>query len=532
MLKDNLVNFLKKNNYDYLIVNSTSEFLVEYNELEQNARYYLTGFSGSTGEALLSKNGELALFVDGRYHKQADNQAFDGVEVVKLQLGETYLAKLTEKIQPNAKLAIVANKTPLSFYKSLVKAFEGKNIETIALDKDPVFDFVEKKPFKNAPIIDIPLEISGQSTEEKITAIQNELRQNEARIITNLEQIAWILNKRSFAQNFSSCFKSKMIVEKDGYKVFYADKLSKYENYLKHSEKIFIYSAKSLSYGDYLLIKDKSKPVETDKIEQAKSIKNDAELNHMKSCFERTDIVVTKTADFVNSANALTEQELVKFVEKEFFAQDALSLSFNTILASGKNSALAHYSTDMTAKTVINKGDFVLLDCGAYFEGGYSTDITRVFCMGEPNDEAKRVYTTVLKANLNAYHTKITPALCGYDIDKIARNVISEANLDGYNFNHSTGHGVGIGVHEFPPSISPSELAKTPLKNGMVFTIEPGAYNPDFGGVRLENTVYFKDNKITSFSKVRFEEKLINYSMLNEQEKTWLKDWQENALCL
>ena len=64
------------------------------------------------------------------------------------------------------------------------------------------------------------------------------------------------------------------------------------------------------------------------------------------------------------------------------------------------------------------------------------------------------------------------------------------------------------------------------------FTIEPGAYNPSFGGVRLENTVYLQNGEIKSFSKVRFEEKLIDYSLLNEQEKIWLKEWQENALCL
>ena len=118
----------------------------------------------------------------------------------------------------------------------------------------------------------------------------------------------------------------------------------------------------------------------------------------------------------------------------------------------------------------------------------------------------------------------------GFDIDKIARNIINEAKIDGFNFNHSTGHGVGISVHEYPPSISPSELAKTPLKDGQVFTIEPGMYNPDFGGVRLENTVYFKNGKIQSFSKMSFEEKLIDKTLLNEQELKWLEQWQAEAI--
>lgn len=529
MLAKNLINFLKENNYDYLLVNSTNEFLVEYNEIEQNARYYLTGFSGSTGEALLDKNGEICLFVDGRYHKQADIQSYSNVNVVKMQLGETLLSCLKEKLEKNTKIAVVAPKISLNSYNNLVKNLAEKDIEICPLSKDYVFDFVEVAPCKNAPIIDIPLEITGKSSEDKIKEVQTELNDNECRLISNLEQIAWLLNKRSYANNFSSCFKAKMIIEKNDYKVFSADDLDEYYNYLKTTSNKVLYVAKNISYGDYLLIQDKSVELKEDKIELSKSIKNEAEINHLKSCFKRTDNVVSKISDIVNSATSLTEQELVKEVEKEFFAQGATSLSFNIILASGKNSALAHYATDMNTITEIKKGDLVLLDCGAYFEGGYSTDITRVFCFGEPSRLAKKVYTTVLKANLNAYNAKVIDNLFGFDIDKIARDTISEAVLDGFNFNHSTGHGVGISVHEFPPSISPSELAKTPILDGQVFTIEPGAYNPDFGGVRLENTVYFKNGKIQSFSKMRFEEKLIDRNLLNERELQWLDSWQAEA---
>ena len=530
MLKDNLVKFLNENAYDYLLVNSTNEFLAEYNEPEQNARYHLTGFSGSTGEALLSKSGDLHLFVDGRYHTQADKEAFNFVNVVKLQLGETFLSALTKKIAPYSKLAIVAGKIPLNFYNNAKKDFSELNIEIIPLNFDPVFKHIEKKPFKNAPIIDIPISITGISGKEKILSVQKTLKADEARLITNPEQIAWLLNKRSYAQNFSSSFKAEMVIEKDNYKVFYSNERENYQKYLSETEKTILYSPKHLSYGDYLIIKNKSKAVASDDIEAAKAIKNHAELSHLKSCFERTDKVVNAVSKYVNSASSLTEQELVKFVEKEFFAQGAVSLSFNTILASGKNSALAHYSADMNTVTPIKQENFVLLDCGAYFEGGYATDITRVFCFGEPSKTSKTVYTTVLKANLNAYHTKFTENLTGFDLDKKARDIISANLPDSYNFNHSTGHGVGISVHEFPPSISPSETVKTPLKNGMVFTIEPGAYNPDFGGVRLENTVCIENNKIVSLSKMHFEEKLIDRSLLSKQELKWLEEWQKEAI--
>ncbi len=530
MLKNNLINFLNENQYDYLLINSTNEFLVEYNELEQNARYYLTGFCGSTGDALLSKNGELYLFVDGRYHEQADKEVFENVTVIKLSLGESFLSNFISKIIPNSKLAITSNKISLSFYKSLKEELSKKNVEIISLQNDPIFNYIERKPFKNAKIIDIPLSITGKTSKDKLNDIQKNLLENEARLVTNLEQIAWILNKRCFAQNFSSSFKAKLLIEKDTYKLFYANELQQYYKFLENTTKTILYSPKYLSLGDYLLIKDHSKELSIDTIEMAKAIKTEAEIAHLQSCFKRTDIVVSKVRELINNTKSLTEQELVKFVEEEFFAQGATSLSFNTILASGKNSALAHYCTDMNQKTPIKNGDLVLLDCGAYFEGGYSTDITRVFCFGQPTEEAKQLYTTVLKANLNTYHINTKKNITGFELDCTARQIINKFKLEGYNFNHATGHGVGISVHEFPPSISASDLAKTPLENGMVFTIEPGLYNPNFGGVRLENTVFLKDGKIISFSKMRFEENLIDRKMLNKQETLWLNEWQTKAI--
>ena len=292
MLKDKLVDFLNKNSIDYLLVNSTNEFLVEYNELEQNARYYLTGFSGSTGEALLDKYGNISLFVDGRYHKQADNQVYKTVEVVKLGLGENFLTSLNSKLESGTKFAVVTNKISLGFYEKLNTELKTKNIEIINLNKDYVFEFIEKKETKNADIIDIPIEIVGQSSDSKIKTVQNTLTENESLLVTNLEQIAWLLNKRSFAQNFSSTFKAKMIIEKNSYSVFYADELNKFYDYIKNTKNKFLYVAKNISYGDYLLIKNNSQALVEDEIEIQKSIKNETEIEHLKKCFERTDIQI------------------------------------------------------------------------------------------------------------------------------------------------------------------------------------------------------------------------------------------------
>lgn len=135
----------------------------------------------------------------------------------------------------------------------------------------------------------------------------------------------------------------------------------------------------------------------------------------------------------------------------------------------------------------------------------------------------KKVYTTVLKAFLNALNFNINNLTTGFDIDKAARDIININPIEGFSFAHGTGHGVGICVHESPPGISPAETAKKTLNTGMVFTIEPGLYNSEWGGVRLENTVTVieeNDKKtIQSLAKSSFDERLIDFTMLDAKEK-------------
>ena len=212
-------------------------------------------------------------------------------------------------------------------------------------------------------------------------------------------------------------------------------------------------------------------------------------------------------------------------MREEFINYGAKSLSFNSIVAINQNSALAHYAKN--AKDVIlTEGSLVLIDCGAYYESGLATDITRVFVKGEPNELQKTVYTTVLKAFLNSFnYSNAIKDFTGHEIDTQAHSILDN-KIDGFTFGHGLGHGIGINVHEAPPNLSQNEIAKTLIEDGMTFTIEPGLYNPKHFGVRLENSCYKKDGKIHSFVKMGYEGKLINYDLLTEQEKTWLKDFR------
>ncbi len=539
---DKLREFLKDNNLDCLLVNTTDEFLVEYNELCNCARYCVTGFSGSTGDVLVTKE-RVYQFADGRYHEQADAEVDKSVtEVVKLQLGQTFLGELIQKIEPNSRLGVVSDKISLNFYKALKSALNKKHCKIKPLDFDPVGLFKELMTSDNGQTVkQIDLSIAGVSADEKFKKLAKKLKNDEAYLDTHLENIAYFTNCRQYKTPFSSTFKAKMLVRKQKAQIYTNEKfdtsigkhfeilpLKDFSNGLKNANKV-IFNPSTINYRDFTLIKSKAQESPKDFIKEAKAIKNSAEIEHFKKNFERTDNVVNKAFMLTQTRKNLTELDLSDAVEKEYLAQGANQLSFKTILAAGANSSVIHYSHPSN-NVKIKDGDFVLLDCGGHFEGGYSTDITRTFVKGKATTLQKKVYTTVMKMFLNAYHHRITPRTTGFTLDKIARKIHAQSGLKDFNFNHGLGHGVGINVHENPPTISCGPSGKRILKENMVFTIEPGLYKAGFGGVRLENTVYLTkvngELKIQSFSHVPFQEEAIDYSILNEQEKKWLKDWQ------
>ena len=547
MILKKLREILSEQKIDYLLINTTDEFLVEYNELCNCARYFVTGFSGSTGDVLLS-NKNVWQFADGRYHEQADAEVdHKTTTVVKLQLGQTFLSELVERIEPDSVIGIVSKKVSLNFYKLLKEKLTKKNCKIKALDFEPVEKIRKLKSTDNKETVkQIDVKISGLSADDKSKKLFNKLKKDEAYLDTNLENIAYLTNCRQYKTPFSSTFKAKMLItkhKKPEVQIYTDEKieteigtnfrifpLNDFEKNVKKEKTVF-FNPSTINFYDYKLIKSKAIESKKDYIKEMKAIKNEAEIAHFKKNFERTDKVVNKAFELVKSTKNLTELDLSNEVEKEYLKQGAKQLSFKTILAAGSNSSVIH-SSPPSDKVKIKDGDFVLLDCGGHFEGGYSTDITRTFIKGEPSYLQKKVYTTVLKMFLNAYNCNVTNRTTGYTLDSAARKIHRQSGLSDFNFNHGLGHGVGINVHENPPTISCGTSGKRVLKENMVFTIEPGLYKAGFGGVRLENTVYLTKKegklKIQSFSHVPFQENAIDYNLLTNQEKDWLKQWNNH----
>jgi len=190
----------------------------------------------------------------------------------------------------------------------------------------------------------------------------------------------------------------------------------------------------------------------------------------------------------------MTEAEVAWKIEMAIRERGAESISFDTIVGAGPNSALPHHRAD---DTVIRAGQPVVIDMGARYQG-YCSDLTRTIVVGNPDAQFKRVYDTVLAAQLTAIEA-VVAKMSGADCDKLARSVIEEAG-HGDAFGHSLGHGVGLEIHE-SPGVGPN--SKGLLLDGMVFTIEPGIYLPGWGGVRIEDVVVLERGKARVLSHAR-----------------------------
>ena len=190
----------------------------------------------------------------------------------------------------------------------------------------------------------------------------------------------------------------------------------------------------------------------------------------------------------------MTELEVAWEIEKYLHDKGSQSIPFNIIVASGANAALPHAKP---SGSKIQHGESVMIDIGARIEG-YSSDLSRTICLGEPDDTFKKVYDSVLKAQLAAI-TGINDSMTGKQADALARVAIEQ---DGYgeSFGHSLGHGLGLATHE-RPCLNPNSQDR--LCDGMVFTIEPGIYLSGWGGVRIEDTVVMENGRVRVLSQAK-----------------------------
>ena len=227
-------------------------------------------------------------------------------------------------------------------------------------------------------------------------------------------------------------------------------------------------------------------------VESLRAIKDAGEIESITRAADISDRAFQHIEEVIKTG--MSEKEVAWELEKFMREHGSQAMPFDVIVASGPNAALPHARP---SERVIREGEPVLMDFGARVDG-YASDLTRTICLGEPDDNFKKVYDTVLGAQLAALEL-IKEGMAGEQADNLARTVIAEADY-AQAFGHALGHGVGLAAHE-APRLGPGSGEE--LVSGMVFTVEPGVYLPGWGGVRIEDLVVLENGNLRVLSKAR-----------------------------
>lgn len=557
---ESLVAFLKKHQLDGFYVSSTDRFLNEYVPLENCHRYYFTGFTGSTAHILVTAQGKVHLFVDGRYHEQADKEVDPAlVTVEKCSINTSISLALVAKIKELSlsTVGVEGERTSQSFEEDIARVTSLRHF-----DHEELLGVVA---FKKLPVPGeiraVPLSIAGLNVEEKLEKL---VLPGEAIFVTALDSLSWLSNARGFHLPHQSPFLGVGLALNSMLHVFVEPgtpihqdlmdnpalqfhhvEVSKMKATLEEIRKTYViehvyYNPAQMSGAQYRLLKSVfGETLLREKkygITEAHAYKNEAEIAHMRESFLKASKVVFDTVSWakaeLKAGKTVSELDLYNKTNENYLKSGARDQSFNTIAAKGANSSIIHYGAS-NEKEIIGEAELVLLDCGGLYEGGYSTDKTRTFLgKGKASPKQKEIYTLVLKGLLNAQNAIFPEGVSGIAVDVLARQPIL---LKGYDFGHGTGHGIGINVHEGCAGFS----LRTPysIRPGMTVTIEPGIYLAGFGGVRLENVVYVKKHptfpNMICFEPlvfIGFDHDLIEESLLNHEEKIWLEEYEKACL--
>lgn len=224
-------------------------------------------------------------------------------------------------------------------------------------------------------------------------------------------------------------------------------------------------------------------------VEKLRQVKTEEEIAHMQRAAQIAEAAFEQVLPEIRVGR--TELEIALDLEIAMRRLGAEGLAFTIIAASGPRSSLPH---GRPTERVLQAGDFLTLDFGA-ISGGYCSDMTRTVVLGQPSEKQLEIYNIVLEAQLQA-QAAVRPGLQGKEVDQVARDIITAAGYGDF-FGHGLGHGVGLQVHEGPRAGKTSEDI---LQPGMVVTIEPGIYIPDFGGVRIEDMVLVTETGHRNFN--------------------------------
>ena len=543
-----------------LIIPHSDEYQNEYLPPCAERLAWVTGFTGSAGTAVVLKT-RAAIFVDGRYTLQVASQV-DASQFSIFNSGTTppdewirREAPATERIGYDPRLH-----TPNELER-FRKAAEQANAELIPCETNPVDGIWSDRPGSPMALVQPhPEHYAGQSAVEKRNRLCRNMKQDHihAVILTSPDSIAWLLNIRGGDVPHTPLPLCQAIVySTEKVRLFIApQKMSgdlavhlgpdvnisppeEFETALKklghEKQRVLCDPSKTNSWVFRVLSKHGATILKgEDPCVLPKACKNETEIGGAYAAHRRDAVAVCQFLSWLSKTGTegtVTELDAAAYLEecrkKQPLWKDS---SFPTISGAGPNGAIVHYHASPKTNGTLEPGTLYLVDSGGQYLDG-TTDITRTLAIGNPSEEHRDRYTRVLKGHIALATARSPEGTTGSQLDALARTPLWAVGLD---YDHGTGHGVGsyLGVHEGPQRIAKG-VNTVALRPGMIVSNEPGYYKAGAYGIRLENLVVVKpettlkgsDRNFLTFETITivpFDRVLIERTLLNEQECTWL----------
>ncbi len=545
-----LRNILNKQNCNAYLIPKNDEYFGEYVPKNKDRLKFISGFTGSTGLALILKNKSY-LFVDGRYTLQAKKEIYKDFKICEIP-----------KIKPHYILKNLNKEITLGFDPKLFTSNTLKNIISNSLVKikpinNNLIDAVWKNKTKvnNNKFYILEEKYHGENYLNKISKVNKFLKLKDIHYLltTAVENISWLLNIRGSDASSSPLTNGKILFNKNGKIIFFTNinkitpqikksfgkkvifiKEELFVNYLrkiKNSKILIDKKTCSFYYEKNIHFSNKLIDIE-DPIYLLKAIKNKTEISNTKIAHLFDGIALTKFIFWlknnyrktkITEVSAQNKLENYKKQNKNY-----LYPSFNTISGFGGNGAIVHYRSNNKTNKAIKGNNLYLLDSGSqYFYG--TTDVTRTIAIGNLSNFQKKIYSNVLKGHIAVASYKLKKSTLGKHIDKVARVPLLKL---GYNYSHGTGHGVGyfLNVHEGPQGLSPFNNHK--ILPGMILSNEPGFYKENNFGIRIENLIYCKKinnnhSKFINLTMVPIDKDCINNKLFNKNEINWINNYHQ-----
>ena len=581
----NLRNQMKEAGVHCVVIPTSDYHNSEYVSDFFMARKYFSGFTGSAGTLVVMPD-EAALFTDGRYFIQAAKE-LEGSGITLMKMGEPGVPTMTEYVDQKLQQGWT-----LCFDGRVITSSKGSELEEIAkkhegqvrFDLDLCDAAWENRPaLIHHPVWILSEEYAGESVEEKLTRVREEMKKEEAgiHVLASLDDIAWLYNIRSndveccpvvlaytmvtkdrallfaeegFAAGEDTSARERM--EKAGVEIYPYDRFyemlgsvaaqaTKEEKasrvwidesqvnfrVLKELQKIC--TEEGAQAGTMLLNKENPTTL-------MKAIKNKTELKHTRRAHIRDAVAVTKFMYWLKKNIGSIPMDEVSVAEKidglRAQQEGFIELSFPTISAYGTNGAIIHYGAKKETCAALKPEGMLMIDSGGHYIDG-TTDITRTFILGPVTPEMKKHYTLVLRAMLSMRATRFLHGCTGANLDIRAREVLWEHGLD---YKHGTGHGVGniLNVHEGPQSfrwkLLPDAGKPAVFEEGMITSDEPGIYLENQYGIRIENEILCRKGEKNEYGQFMYFEDLtfvpidldgVELSQISELDKERLNDY-------